>query len=469
MPREARQPTLAYFQTSPVRGQLEPYQGDSRPGWRYLQCTDTPNELKVLLPPRTSTLYARLLQLETNELAKGPDANWERILEIRHLKDRMIRKCHRISRFASPPASGSSVQFLVVNSPPDFRLKEMERWLRTNDASNRTTRDVLKHKPSVESDGRVTPSPRAGHAVPSTRTRTQSAPRTSTASKKRISVSTQSIHSQAPTVPEKPLHYAPSYLSPVPEEGTLYSATAPADPYMHSEHHAVSEPSVRPNVVSPDPIPHPYRPPSGYIQPRQMYDELHDAAMHPPAIGMLPLDLGMPHPVTEMPEPVLVPEHPPPARVESIEDIEGGRPPIPRRRSGLRSNRNSFSGAGKVVSWAMDRDWSEHMTKFDHIVYSAEVAGEELSKAQEHFQDEIRGVKNMRENIAISLERLRLETERLQFEERALKEHEQKMTVSFERLRERESAYKDKVKAVLEETKRVVVAADGKRDNQVLG
>lgn len=38
---------LSYFQTSPVRGQLEPYESQSRQGWRYLQCTDTPNELKV--------------------------------------------------------------------------------------------------------------------------------------------------------------------------------------------------------------------------------------------------------------------------------------------------------------------------------------------------------------------------------------------------------------------------------------
>jgi hypothetical protein len=42
---------LAYFQTSPVRGQLEPYEPQSRAGWRYLQCTDTPNELKVCVNP----------------------------------------------------------------------------------------------------------------------------------------------------------------------------------------------------------------------------------------------------------------------------------------------------------------------------------------------------------------------------------------------------------------------------------
>lgn len=39
--------TLNYFQQSPVRGQLEPPDGYARTGWRYLQCTDTPNELRV--------------------------------------------------------------------------------------------------------------------------------------------------------------------------------------------------------------------------------------------------------------------------------------------------------------------------------------------------------------------------------------------------------------------------------------
>jgi hypothetical protein len=40
-------PPLDYLQPSPVRGQLEPYREKTRAGWRFLQCTDTPDELKV--------------------------------------------------------------------------------------------------------------------------------------------------------------------------------------------------------------------------------------------------------------------------------------------------------------------------------------------------------------------------------------------------------------------------------------
>lgn len=40
-------PPLDYLQPSPVRGQLEPYKEKTRAGWRFIQCTDTPDELKV--------------------------------------------------------------------------------------------------------------------------------------------------------------------------------------------------------------------------------------------------------------------------------------------------------------------------------------------------------------------------------------------------------------------------------------
>jgi hypothetical protein len=47
----------------------------------------------VLLPPRTAQVYAYLLGQEKRELSKSTDASWERVLHIRHLKDRMLRTC----------------------------------------------------------------------------------------------------------------------------------------------------------------------------------------------------------------------------------------------------------------------------------------------------------------------------------------------------------------------------------------
>lgn len=146
---------LQYFQPSPVRGQLESPDASSRPGWRYLQCTDTPNELKgkqilifsllatdpkppVLLPPRTSQVYAYLLSQEQVELARGVDASWERLMHIRHLKDRMISECSRLfarSFRLEPSATGKcrrlaritthskEAQFRTLYAPADFALK----------------------------------------------------------------------------------------------------------------------------------------------------------------------------------------------------------------------------------------------------------------------------------------------------------------------------------------------------------
>ncbi|KAJ3551597.1 hypothetical protein NM688_g4608 [Phlebia brevispora] len=118
---------LNYFQQSPVRGQLEPPDGTTGDR-RFLQCTDIPNELKVLLPSRTSVLYGNLLKIELDELKKGSHANWERIREIRHLKERMLRKCERLARGSMPERPAG--QILTLYAPPEFRLREMERWLK---------------------------------------------------------------------------------------------------------------------------------------------------------------------------------------------------------------------------------------------------------------------------------------------------------------------------------------------------
>ncbi|KAJ3816002.1 hypothetical protein F5876DRAFT_71492 [Lentinula aff. lateritia] len=123
--------SLEYLRPSPVRGQLEPQDPKTTKGWRYLQTTDTLDELKVLIPPNTASMYEQLLKLETLELAKK-SVTWDRLLEIRHLKDRMIRKCQKLSK--APPARrighGDPFTFQTLVAPVDFRLKEMEKWFR---------------------------------------------------------------------------------------------------------------------------------------------------------------------------------------------------------------------------------------------------------------------------------------------------------------------------------------------------
>lgn len=93
----------------------------------------------MLLPPRTAQLYALLLKAELVELEKQHDASWERILDVRRLKDRMIRKCQRLAKAYSAGNPRTRAPFLTLHAPPDFRVKEMEKWIRRQEGS-----DVLK-------------------------------------------------------------------------------------------------------------------------------------------------------------------------------------------------------------------------------------------------------------------------------------------------------------------------------------
>ena len=87
-------------------------------------------------------MYALLLKAELSELEKQSDASWERILDIRHLKDRMIRKCQRLAKAYSATNPETHVPFLTIHAPPDFRVKEMEKWVRRHEGSDALKKTV---------------------------------------------------------------------------------------------------------------------------------------------------------------------------------------------------------------------------------------------------------------------------------------------------------------------------------------
>jgi FtsZ-binding cell division protein ZapB len=478
---------LSYYQTSPVRGQLEPYESQSRQGWRYLQCTDTPNELKVLLPPKTAHLYSQLLHHEKSELERGRRADWDRIVHIRHLKDRMIRKCQRLSRMAHS-AGTVPAAFRIVHAPPDFRLKEMERWLRDQEPRGKSSKEA-RRQPSVETINTQSQTSHPPYAHAQTPSRPPRAPRapTSSASAQRASssrvpntlrrqgsgstrssnyASTDSLRQGLLTTHAQALPSMHPFLSPVAEEqpespptvGVLPNPFGDTPQQGGGESAFASPEAAREAVVSPDPLPHLYRPPSLHAPMSEMASAMMEGpepVMVPPLpqINIVPFQ-GEPVPLS-MPEPVLDPGQP----------MAGPSRPLLRRRSSLRQGRSSANGTPKVVSWAMDRDWADHLTKFDHMVYAAEFASSELEEARKKFQEEISGVQNLRMTLAGALERLRIESDTLQREESVLKDHEERMLTCFERLKEKEARYKEKVQAVVDESKRAVIAADNKRES----
>jgi hypothetical protein len=358
--------------------------------------------LQVLLPPKTAHMYSQLLQHEISELERGRRADWDRILHIRHLKDRMIRKCQRLSRMGHTTGTVPAA-FRIVHAPPDFRLKEMERWLRDQEPRSKSTKEV-RRQPSAETANTQsqTSHPPYAHAQPPSRNTRLPRAHTSSASAQRASssrvpgtlrrqgsgstrssnyvgsrASTDSLR-QGLSAHTQVLPSRHPFLSPVAEEHPESPPSVSGlpnpfgdTPQLGAEGSAFASPEAeRADVVSPDPLPHLYRPPS--IVPMaemvavMMAGQPEPVMLHPqPPLPQIiePMLMGMPQPVM-LPEPILDPDQP----------VAGPSRPLLRRRSSLRQGRSSVNGTPKVVSWAMDRDWADHLTKFDHVVYAAEFA-----------------------------------------------------------------------------------------------
>jgi hypothetical protein len=101
--------------------------------------------LQVLLPPATASMYEQLLKLEAFELRKKAALSWERILEIRHLKDRMIRKCQKLAKTSSSKMPVDPFTFQSIIAPSDFRVNAMEKWFQQQ---QKRTNAFLQHPPA---------------------------------------------------------------------------------------------------------------------------------------------------------------------------------------------------------------------------------------------------------------------------------------------------------------------------------
>ncbi|KAI0932131.1 hypothetical protein AcV7_000682 [Taiwanofungus camphoratus] len=460
---KASSPPLNYFQQSPVRGQLETPDGYSRTGWRYLQCTDTPNELRVLLPPRTALIYGQLLKTEAAELAKDRNASWDRILQIRHLKDRMIRKCQRLARAEAPQLLGKQAarsMFFTVHAPPDFRLKEMERWFRLQGAefaydvaeeptarryccskygppqshsSQTARRGAPPHRlppPPYTAPGRVPlrrmdslsqtttlldPSP----SPPKPQARLQSTREFKTAGR------VPSV-AREPEYHQKGRHTATDYRKPIPPVARIQARPA------------------RAQAASPDPLPIPFRardPEKDVLavtdSPSLLCEELLDSPTLPPA-----------SPIHE--QPLLPPNGPTLPTIHEGPDAQDddATRPVPRRRSSLKKStsmsRLSMASQTKSVAWAMDRDWIEQMSQYMKAATEAEVLGHELEEIRAEYHEEINVMKDLCRHVTDASEKIRLEMEKLQRNEEAVRKQENKLLFSIDKLDKKESQFRDK-------------------------
>ena len=152
-----------------------------------------------------------------------------------------------------------------------------------------------------------------------------------------------------------------------------------------SAEHTRAERAARPNVRSPDPLPIPYRPRGAPSTPSTISSD--------PSEGESPAPRMFELPVSSSPVPMYTPSpgdsasstppkaSPPlgglPTIHERPEDQDQEHRPIVRRRSSLKKrdsmSRLSIASQTKSVAWAMDRDWTEQMSKYVKTTNEAEV------------------------------------------------------------------------------------------------
>ncbi|KAH9858130.1 hypothetical protein C2E23DRAFT_718857 [Lenzites betulinus] len=496
-PARAPNPQLNYYQQSPVRGQLEVPDGSARAGWRFIQCTDTPNELRVLLPPRTATIYSHLLDSEATELTKDRAANWERIVEIRHLKDRMIRKCTRLGRAAVPKDKPAPrVMFQTVHAPPDFRLKEMERWYKMqlpvipkgpveipNAPYCRECQESAAHLAQGSSQAHM-------HGPPHTSVRR--APSTSKPAPprganpermaRRAAPPAQTVTYMQPAAQPPRQDARPVRIPPVlrthgrqasmPGAPGYYTAAPRAPEGRRSAEYLRAEHGARPHVRSPDPLPIPYRPRGAASPPESAPSEPSERESPAPQVLDLPVasspsPMASP-PLSGTPPKIFTPPDGLPTIHERPEDQHLDQRPIVRRRSSLKKrdsmSRLSVASQTKSVAWAMDRDWTEQMSKYVKTTNEAEVLSEELEKLRIAYHCEVETMRDLCMKVEDTQERVRIETENLRRDQAAVRVQENKILANTEEIERKQHEFLAKVLSALEESRRVVQLCDKKRD-----
>ncbi|KAF9453855.1 hypothetical protein P691DRAFT_657472 [Macrolepiota fuliginosa MF-IS2] len=430
---------LDYLRSSPVRGQIEPYDSTSPAGWRYIQTTDTLNELKVLIPPGTAAMYEQLLKLENYELTKK-SINWPRILEIRHLKERMVRKCQKLAKLSiAPPKSLQPFQTFVA--PEDFRVKEMERWFReqqkrANAAAVRRASDPI----AQETKAAIAASPNHDHvhtqcpqciaagassahppSLPPTKLFAVLAPLpNSNLQRSATNASTNSKTSTKPGLISRAQALINASRAIKPERTTSLPANEPE----------VTRASTRASVVSPPPLPVLLR---GQRSLFGLDDEL----------GQADSALGDP----ELPESSVGDSPPPPIPKDTSPNPSGS---VRRRRSCIKRNSVSELGA-KTVSWADDQELDNQVSRYASAARDAQTSGRRWEEIREIYLEQITGLETLQLQVQEGLESLKTESEHLQRVDDTIRRQREQLRLTFDDFERKQGLFNEKVREALEQ------------------
>ncbi|CAA7265838.1 unnamed protein product [Cyclocybe aegerita] len=400
-------PILDVHRASPVRGQLEPYDPRTPPGCRYVQTTDTPDELKVLLPPGTASMYEQLLKLENYELSKKPAVSWERIMEIRHLKDRMIRKCQKLAKTTMPMSKkssrGDTFVFQTFVAPQDFRVKEMEKWFREQQKrANSLPRRTISAGQSASYELAL--------AGPSSRRLP------STSSKQPVQRST--------TNPEPPPNHrqdAYSKLLPTIQPQRIVQSERTLTPQSAALPVALNFPQI----MSPPPLP-------VLILSQREALGLDEPEGQPPNIASL--SLGPDQPTETSPSD--------PAGEASPRPILSRRPSCIKRDS---------AGDLKRVSWADNQhELDNQLSKYATAAREAQASGK-WEEVQVLYLEQIAGLENLQQQVQDGLEHLRSETDHLQRIDETIRKQREALDSTFHDFELKHNLLKEKVQEALTE------------------
>ena len=376
---------------------------------------------QVLIPPRTAQIYGNLLKAEVAELTKDKGANWERILQIRHLKDRMIRKCTRLGRAATPKDKPPArVMFQTLHAPPDFRLKEMERWFKLQGGE---LAKVPAAEPRAPASASTPAAPAATYcrecsecmahqarmqiyaqqaSVRRTPSSSRIAPARSPERPIRRPIAPQGPSNAYPHMVPPPSRPDQRTRGPAPARGHVRQASAPVVGYYaaaassrpaegrRSAEHLRVEHAARPQVRSPDPLPIPYRTRPASPSPERASSRAPSVeALSPepsPPRRVLDLPLAASPSPGSSPTPSYTPPKAssPPNGLPTIHEDQEHEPhrPIVRRRSSLKKrdsmSKLSVASQSKSVAWAMDKDWVDQMEQYVKASGDAEALSEYL-------------------------------------------------------------------------------------------
>ncbi|RXW19886.1 hypothetical protein EST38_g5988 [Candolleomyces aberdarensis] len=368
-------------------------------------------------------MYDYLLKLEAHELTRKASINWERLMEIRHLKDRMIRKCQRLGRASAGTkkvSRGEPFAFQSITAPSDFRLKEMEKWFREQQ-KRLIARGKWPPPPSSRGD--------ASGAGPSRSNPTPSKP-------------TLMIRSSTnPSPPETPREHSSSRALPVhgPPSRSQKSISLPA----------MTEPEATPQVFSPSPLP------MLLLVQREQYG-LEPSPIDPPERERV--DRGEP-----VSEPVPIGNDPPAGSGSNTPDSNGGEGSsggqLRRRRSCIK--RSSMSDLVKTVSWADTQELDKQISKYAAAAKQAQASGT-WNEVRVLYLEQLRGLENLHEQVREGIEQLRSESEQLYRMNDAIQRQRSTLQGTFQEFEDGYTHFQEKVREAISEATNNVNGANGR-------